>query len=61
MARNNKHYKLLELVRRFIKTIAEIIGYCVIIKGLCNGSLIIDLIYYFGVIKDILITMTTGT
>lgn len=49
------------MVTRAVKTTAEIIGYCVILKGLCNGTLITDLIYYCGAIKDIIITMTTGT
>lgn len=49
------------LVIKAINTIILIIGYCVVIKGLLSGTLIMDLMYYANMIIQCLTTIPTGT
>ena len=61
MGRNNRNNTPLALVIRIINAIILTIGYCVVIKGLLNGTLIYDLMYYANMIIQGLIILTTGT
>ncbi len=49
------------LVIRIINAIILITGYCVVIKGLLNGTLIDDLMYYAGTLINCLTIITHGT
>lgn len=52
------------MVARAVNAIITAIGYCVVIKGFLNGSLINDIMYYLRGIEELLAmitTITTGT
>ena len=61
MGRNNRNNTPLALVIKAINTIILIIGYCVVINGLLNGTLITDSMYYANMIIQCLTILTTGT
>lgn len=49
------------MVIRIVNAIITIIGYCVVIKGFCNGSLIFDLTYYLNAVTELITMITKGT
>ena len=61
MGRNKRVPSPLAMVIRIVNAIITVIGYCVVIKGFCNGSLIIDLIYYLNGVIELFNIITKGT
>ncbi len=61
MGRNKRNTSPLAMVIRIVNAIILIIGYCVVIKGLSNGTLIKDLLYYCSTLYDCVTIIIQGT